>query len=179
MHVTIQLKYHTIKSEQKCTNVKLKDKWLNNTKIIHKNMIQKQFIIRVMITYYLYDFISETYKSDLYLPPSSNSNATKGQWKKTWNNGNPFKPATLTSAHRLTLLVSFIVAFLKRIFIGNGLEWGVLRNRFCIRRCVSSTLIWRAVTIIKCRFMPARVNRKRNHEPKYIWYYSVIYVLYG
>lgn len=83
MHVTIQLKYHTIKSEQKCTNVKLKDKWLNNTKIIHKNMIQKQFIIRVMITYYLYDFISETYKSDQYLPPSSNSNATKGQWKKT------------------------------------------------------------------------------------------------
>lgn len=102
MHVTIQLKYHTIKSEQKCTNVKLKDKWLNNTKIIHKNMIQKQFIIRVMITYYLYDFISETYKSDQYLPPSSNSNATKGQWKKTWNNGNPFKPATLTSAHQLT-----------------------------------------------------------------------------
>lgn len=49
MHVTIQPKYHTIKSEQKCTNVKLKDKWLNNTKIIHKNMIQKQFIIRLLI----------------------------------------------------------------------------------------------------------------------------------
>lgn len=45
-------------------------------------MIQKQFIIRVMITYYLYDFISETYKSDQYLPPSSNSNATKGAMKE-------------------------------------------------------------------------------------------------
>lgn len=157
----------------------MKDKWLNNTKIIHKNMIQKQFIIRVMITYYLYDFISETYKSDQYLPPSSNSNATKGQWKNTWNNGNHNSNQPLwrllTNKHGGV----FIVAFLKRIFIGNGLEWGVLRNRFCIRRCVSSTLIWRAVTIIKCRFMPARVNRKRNHEPKYIWYYSVIYVLYG